>query len=969
MSAGGGPPDGAAPGAHAGAESEELFRLLVEGVHDYALYMLDPEGRVATWNVGAQRMKGYRAEEVLGRSFTMFFTEEDVAAGKPEGELRTAACEGRYEEEGWRVRRDGSRFWASVVVTAVRDAAGRPRGFVKVTRDRTEQRRHEQVLRQSEARLSATLDSIGDAVIVTDERGVITRLNPVAERLTGWPRPEAVGRPLGDIFAIVNEDTRRPAESPLDKVLREGLVVGLANHTALIGRDGVERPIADSGAPIRGPDGTIHGCVLVFRDISSERQAERALRETEERFRLLVENVTDYAIFMLDEEGRVASWNAGAERIEGYRAAEVLGRPYHLFFSEGDAEGAGELLATAAREGRVHREGWRRRKDGTTFWASVVITAVVDDDRRLRGFAHVTQDNTERRDAEETARRLDAERAARRAAEDAEVRLRASEERYRQQSEQLAIILKGVADGVTAQGPDGTLLYANDAAAAVCGFATAEELRAASPQEVMARFQCLDEQGAPFPVERLPGRRAIAGEENPSALMQVRDNATGHQWWSLIRAQPVRDEQGRPYLAVNIWRDVTEQRRAEEAAKILGDATLLLASGLEARTTLDRLARLAVPTLADWCAVDLLEGGQLVSVAVAHVDPAKMAMADRLQQRYPPLQDATTGAPQVARTGRAEIYEEIPDALLARAARDPEHLQLLRALGLRSAMVVPLLALGRPLGALTLVSAESQRRYRPADLALAEELGRRAGLALDNARLYREATDAIKVRDEFLSIAGHELKTPLAALLLQSSSLLRLLRREGAIDRARLEERLEKTVAHGGRLERLIDQLLDVSRITSGRLRLDREETDLVTVAEEVIARFGEESARVASPIELQVQGAVRGVWDRQRLDQVLTNLLSNALKYGAGQPVQVRLASAARCLVTMTVQDRGIGIDPQHQRRIFERFERAVSDRSYGGLGLGLWIARQIVDAHGGEIQVQSEPGQGAAFTVRLPC
>jgi signal transduction histidine kinase len=251
---------------------------------------------------------------------------------------------------------------------------------------------------------------------------------------------------------------------------------------------------------------------------------------------------------------------------------------------------------------------------------------------------------------------------------------------------------------------------------------------------------------------------------------------------------------------------------------------------------------------------------------------------------------------------------------------------------------------------------------------MAEELGRRAGLALDNARLYREATDAIKVRDDFLSVAGHELKTPLAALMLQVSSLRRLLDRDGACDPARMAERLDKTSAHGARLDRLIDQLLDVSRLSSGRLRLFREETELGRVTAEAIGRFAEESARVGSPIELQVDGTVRGSWDGERLDQVVTNLLSNALKYGAGKPVLVRVAAVAGGAV-LRVEDQGIGIAPEHQVRIFEPFERAVSDHNYGGFGLGLWITRQIVEAHGGQIRVESAPGRGATFVVELSC
>jgi signal transduction histidine kinase len=265
------------------------------------------------------------------------------------------------------------------------------------------------------------------------------------------------------------------------------------------------------------------------------------------------------------------------------------------------------------------------------------------------------------------------------------------------------------------------------------------------------------------------------------------------------------------------------------------------------------------------------------------------------------------------------------------------------------------------------VSADSRRRFGETDLALAVELGRRAGIALENARLYNDATLAVRVRDEFLSVAGHELKTPLAALLLQVSGLARALRREPQQDPARLIDRLDKAAASGARLEKLIDELLDISRITSGRLHIEPDEVDLAATLRDVAARFADESARAGSRIDLAAGDPVVGRWDRLRVEQVITNLLANALKYGAGKPISASVRREGDRAV-LTVADRGIGIDPAHQQRIFERFERAVSERHFGGLGLGLWIARQIIEAHGGSIGVSSARDRGATFTVELP-
>jgi PAS domain S-box-containing protein len=228
----------------------------------------------------------------------------------------------------------------------------------------------------------------------------------------------------------------------------------------------------------------------------------------------------------------------------------------------------------------------------------------------------------------------------------------------------------------------------------------------------------------------------------------------------------------------------------------------------------------------------------------------------------------------------------------------------------------------------------------------------------------RAAQDAVATRDEFLSIAGHELKTPLTALLFYSESLSRS---AAQLQPGDVAIRATKVVRNAERLSRLIDELLDVSRIAAGRLTLEFEEVDLAAIVRDLVARSGDAAARVGSTLRLDAPPRIVGRWDRLRLEQVADNLVANAIKYGRGLPIDVR-AEADERVARLTVRDRGVGIAPQDQARIFDRFERAVSSRHYGGLGLGLWIARQVVEAHGGQIRVTSAPGEGAEFTVELP-
>lgn len=453
-------------------------------------------------------------------------------------------------------------------------------------------------------------------------------------------------------------------------------------------------------------------------------------------FRLLVDSVRDYAIFMLDAEGRVLTWNRGAERIKGYRPSEIVGRHFSVFYTQEDLalDKPARELETAVRDGRVEDEGWRVRKDGTKFRANVVITALYDEEGRLRGFGKVTRDVTERRRAEEAERQLLAERVARAAGEANEQRLREEHARTQALSRRLQVILESIADGVTVQERSGKLVFANTAAARAGGYPSAEALLATPLTDIATRFDLFDEHGAAFAWDDLPGRRVLAGAPEGHELLRVVERATGLQRWMSFQSSPIRAEDGTVELAVNVWHDVTDARRREEHERYLAGATSTLGASLDYETTLRTLADLLVPGLADWCVIHLLEGEDLRLVAVAHADPARAQSVWNYSEKFPPQRGR--GVWQVIETGRSLAYEELTDELLQQGARSEEHLELLRHAGMRSLLLVPLRTQQRTAGVLTLVSAVPGRRYGSAELALAEELGLRAGAAIAHARLY-----------------------------------------------------------------------------------------------------------------------------------------------------------------------------------------------------------------------------------------
>lgn len=429
----------------------------------------------------------------------------------------------------------------------------------------------------------------------------------------------------------------------------------------------------------------------------------------------------------------------------------------------------------------------------------------------------------------------------------------------------------------------------------------------------------------------------------------------------VVRAVPVLNDDGSVREWIGTHTDVSERKDAERRKIFIGEASEALASSLNYETTLACVVKLAVPALADWCAVHVLEDGATTArqVAVAVADPETAVLTD-LFERYAANPDAPSGLPNVLRTGVSELTPVIEDDLLARNAPNAEDLARSRELGLTSAMTVPLSARGRTFGAITFIAIGSKRHYSPLDLATAEDLGRRAAIAVDNARLFKQAEEAILLRDDFLSVASHELNTPLTPLKLQIGLL-----RKGNLSPDKLSARLEVADRQVDRMTRLVSQLLDVTRIDAHRLVLEREPLDLAVILREVVEDCSDDRSKFEVHIDPTV--AVIGLFDRIRIEQVFTNILTNARKYGNDQPVDVSL-SIKGPQATISFRDRGIGIDPHMHSRIFERFERAVSSANYGGFGLGLWIARRIVEESGGSISVKSEPRGGSTFTVDLP-
>ncbi|MFL6662845.1 MAG: PAS domain S-box protein [Rhizobacter sp.] len=382
------------------AHRDEMFRRLVEGVTDYAIFMLTPEGRIASWNTGAERIKGYTAQDIIGQHFSRFYPPDAVASGWPDEELRQAALQGRFEDEGWRVRKDGTRFWANVVITALRSSTGELLGFSKITRDLTERRAHEERLRQSEQNFRMLVEVVEDyAIFMLDPNGVITSWNLGAQRIKGYTAGEIVGQHFSHLYRA--EDAARGLpQNALEVAARQGR---FEEEAWRVRKDGSLLWAEVIITAIYDERGTLHGFSKITRDLTERRRQEQLLKESEESFRVLIEGVKDHAIILLDTEGRVQSWNAGAERVHGFTAGQVLGRGAAMFYAADDvAAGKPQTeLAIARNAGFSEDIGWRLRADGSRFWADVTLTALRNRDGSPRGFAQITRDLSERRRVQE----------------------------------------------------------------------------------------------------------------------------------------------------------------------------------------------------------------------------------------------------------------------------------------------------------------------------------------------------------------------------------------------------------------------------------------------------------------------------------------------------------------------------------------------------------------------------------------
>ncbi|EMI21228.1 multi-sensor hybrid histidine kinase [Rhodopirellula maiorica SM1] len=950
--------------------------------------------------------------------------------------------------------------------------------------------------------LRVTLASIGDGVIVSDTEGMVTFMNPIAETLTGWQQVDAVGQSVDTVFQIVDEVTRQPQENPASRALRKRAIVGLANHSVLISKDGVQRPIDDSAAPIQHNDGEILGVVLVFRDVSERRAAEIE----QGRLAALVDSSED-AILGLTFSGIVTDWNAGAERLFGFSAEETVGQS--ILSSIVPETGKEEFFSTLGRVEQGERvepfEAIRLRKNGRSVPVAIRISPILDSEMNVVGASAIDRDISKQKASElrrnarmavtqviadkkntdqaikeilavlgdilgwdavrfwsalpdqdflqlrhawcshesnhavalDETNRPTCERGQNLAGyvwhtgEPAWICDIAADDRFDRQHDDIPDTLHA-ALAYPIGSEDAFLgvieLYSGDVRSSdedlieMMGTVVSqlvqflerdhaenqlrlsqrelvdseERLRLALDAGRMGSWEWRIPSGKVIwssTLEKIHGiaegsfegsfdafQRDIYPADRERVLTRIQNTVQqgnlhhleyrivwpdGSVHWLESRGRVFRDDSGNPVRMIGICSDVTERKQLEQTLRFLAESSKSLSTLVDYKSTLQKIASLSVPNFADWCTVDMLEAdGTVQRLAVAHVDPEKVAIADELHRRYPPRPDAEYGVMQVLRSGEAELMTEIPDALLQNVAVDDEHLQMLRELSLTSYMCVPLRVKESVLGVVTFVVAESGRRYSQTDLVMAADLAHRAAIAIQNALLYQQVREADRRKDEFLAMLAHELRNPLAPI----RSGLDLLAMDSPSHRE-IVELMQDQVEH---VVRLVDDLLDVSRIMRGKVELRKETTGLADLIKRSVHA-------VQSTIEhrhqkLTVQNATEPMYlnaDPVRIVQVIENLLTNASKYmDPGGKIDL-IVERDEDTAVVTVRDTGVGIEKELLPQVFDLFTQSSRslDRSQGGLGIGLTLVQRLVEMHSGSVSAHSDGlGHGSTFVVRLP-
>ena len=953
---------------HSERELADFFENATVGLH-----WIGADGIILRANRAELAMLGYSLDEYVGCPIADFHADEAVICDM----LKRLQAGEKLDDYPARLRcKDGS-IKDVLIDSSVMFRDGE---FVHTrcfTRDVSQRRRAEESLRHAHRQLEdrvaertaelvranefldALLENVQTGVVACDAAGVLTLFNGVTRMLHGLPEEPIPPEQWAERYRLCRPDGQTPMakeDVPLYRALQGEWVQDAEMVIAPLGLP--PRTVQVSGQPFHDDQGTKLGAVVSMQDITARKQAEAelrqaheelerrveerteqlgranaALRESEEKLRLLADTIPQLA-WMARPDGHIFWYNRRWYEYTGTTLEQMEGWGWQSVHDPNILPKVVERWNRSITTGEPFDMVFPlKAADGQYHPFLTRINPLRDETGSILYWFGTNTDITELRQTRE-ALAVSEERL--RLALDAgrmgvwDWNIRTGELKWSDSLEPLHGLAPGTFGGTFDHFQQ--LIHSDD-----------REIVNAAIQQALAS-------SGEFYIE----------------FRNVWSNGGIH--WIAGSGKVFPGDDGQPLRMIGIGLDVTQRKRAEQTARFLADASAALAVLVDFNSTLQKVASLAVPSFADWVTVDLAEpDGSLRRVSVSHIDPAKVQLAHEVHRRFPPDPTAPQGVWSILRTGQSEIVPEITDELLVQSTKEVELLSIMRELGLKSYIGVPLKVRGNTLGVITFINAESGHQYDRTDLAVAEDLASRAAIAIENAQLYRELRQDDQRKDEFLATLAHELRNPLAPIR-NGLEVLKLAGGGGEMvneARTMMERQL-------GQMVRLVDDLLDVSRITRNKLELRKERVTLASIlhsAVETSRPLMEQSGHTFSltlpptPVYLDA--------DLTRLAQVFSNLLNNSAKYTMPGGRISLTGEVVKGEAVLRVQDNGMGIPSDALSRIFEMFSQVDRnmERAQGGLGIGLTLVRRLVELHDGTIEAHSEgPGRGSEFVVRLP-